>query len=204
MPTTAAKPLVWAGPILRRVLRDRLSLWLAVREPVRVRLELVWEPQPHQASRLESDERQPSAQSYLLEPGDPACRLLRAGSALQYLLIDLRLTQPLPAEHWIAYRLALKPLAQPEQPWQDSADWAPDLCYPGQSSLGFKVPEQVRSLLHGSCRKPYHPGGDGLARADPLLADLLAGSPRSTASNPAAPTKAAPPRQNRPQQHRIQ
>lgn len=191
MPTTAAIPLVWAGPILRRVLRDRISLWLAVRESVRVRLELVWEPLPHQESHLEPDDRQPSAQSYLLAPGDPAYRLLRAGSALQYLLIDLRLSQRLPAEHWIAYRLALKPLAQPEQPWQDSADWAPDFCYPGQSSLGFKVPEQVRSLLHGSCRKPHHPGGDGLARADQLVADLLAGSPSPTTSNPAAPTAAA-------------
>ena len=192
MPNTAALPLVWAGPILRRVLRDRISLWLAVREPVCVRLELVWEPQPQRESHLEPGDRQPSAQTYSLEPGDPAYRLLRAGSALQYLLIDLTLSQPLPAEHWIAYRLALKPLAQPKRPWQDSADWAPDLCYPGQSSPGFKVPAQVCSLLHGSCRKPHHPGGDGLARADQWLADLLAGSPNSITPNPTASTQAEP------------
>ncbi|MCF8016990.1 MAG: alkaline phosphatase family protein [Chromatiaceae bacterium] len=185
MPNTVALPLVWAGPILRRVLRDRVSLWLAVREPVRVRLELAWEPQPQLESLLEPDDRQPSAQTYILEPGDPSCRLQRAGSALYYVLIDLRLTQPLPAEHWIAYSLALQPLAEPEQPWQDSAAWAPDLCYPGQSSPGFKVPAQVHSLLHGSCRKPHHPGGDGLARADQLLADLLAGSPSPTTPNQA-------------------
>ncbi|MBK5940099.1 alkaline phosphatase D family protein [Halochromatium roseum] len=190
MPNPVALPLVWAGPILRRLLPDRISLWLAVREPVSVRLELAWEPQAERESLLEPDARQPSAQTYILASGDPSCRLLRAGSELHYVFIDLRLTQPLPVEHWIAYRLALKPLAEPEQPWQDSADWAPDLCYPGQSSPGFKVPAQVRSLLHGSCRKPHHPGGDGLARADQWLADLLAGSPNPTTANPTAPPAA--------------
>jgi hypothetical protein len=186
MPNTAALPLVWAGPILRRVSRDRISLWLAVREPVRARLELA--PQPQQEALPAPDHGQPQAQTYILEPGDPSCRRLRAGNTLHYLLIDLTLTHPLPAEQWIAYRLDLMPLAEPEQPWQDSAIWAADLCYPGRSSPGFKVPGQVRSLLHGSCRKPHHPGGDGLARADRLLADLLAGSPSPAAPNPSTAT----------------
>lgn len=186
MPNTAALPLVWAGPILRRVSRDRISLWLAVREPVRARLELA--PQPQQEALPAPEHGQPQAQTYILEPGDPSCRRLRAGNTLHYLLIDLTLTHPLPAEQWIAYRLDLMPLAEPEQPWQDSAIWAADLCYPGRSSPGFKVPGQVRSLLHGSCRKPHHPGGDGLARADRLLADLLAGSPSPAAPNPSTAT----------------
>ena len=155
------------------MLRDRLSLWLAVREPVMVRCQL----------RVVLDEGEQQTQTYTLKAGDPSCRMLRAGSALQYHLIDLRLTEPLPTEHWISYRLALRPLADPQQPWQDSTDWAPDLCYPGHATPGFRVPGRVESLLHGSCRKPHHPGGDGLARADGLLAELLAGS-----SDPATAT----------------
>ena len=160
LPTaTDEAPLVLAGPILRLVTPQRLVLWLALSRPVRVRLDL-------DGAAIES-------RRFLLEPGAPGCRQLSAGTRLHYLLIDVALAGPLPTERWIGYDLALQPLQPAEAPWQDWRDWAPELCYPGQRSPGFRVPARIQALLHGSCRRPHHPGPDGLAEADRLLGHCL-------------------------------
>ena len=169
-------PLVLAGPLLRRIEERRLVLWLATSQVARLRLEL----------RSGED----WSVSHALEPGSPACRHLAAGRRLHYLLVDVRLTASLPVGRWIDYRLALAPLATVDnqahrglqagiaeygsEDWQDFSRWATDLCYPGRTSPGFVFLPQVATLLHGSCRKPHYPSGDGLAAADDLLAALIA------------------------------
>lgn len=161
-----ALPRVLAGPILRQCTPTRFVCWMAVREPVRLRIRL----EPHKSPSREHG----------ISPGEPGCRLLTAGTRLHYLLIDLRVEPPLPLDCWIGYTVAIQALANTEDAWLDWSDWAPALCYPGQSSQGFVLPSRVRSLLHGSCRKPHHAiGGDGLVEADRLLENLLAqGAPQ--------------------------
>ena len=159
-------PLVLAGPILRRLEADRLTLWLAVSAAMAVRLELHIEgenPQVHEFHRG--------------EPGaDDGCmHSLRAGQRLHYLLLDLKLDPPLPADRRIGYRLALRPDDRPDAEWLDHRDWAPDLTYPGQEFPSFVLTSRVHTLLHGSCRKPHHPSGDALVAADGLLARIMAG-----------------------------
>jgi hypothetical protein len=166
-------PLVLAGPILRRCAPDRLVLWLAVREPARVRI------------ALDAGDSQPRER--LLAPGEAGCRMLSAGARLHYLLIDLVQDPPLPTDRWIGYRLDLQPLVDPEGPWSGWADWAPELCYPERESPGFVLPSRVSSLLHGSCRKPHHPDRDGLAEADRLLGRCVA---RGCAHDPGEPDRA--------------
>jgi hypothetical protein len=154
-------PLVFAGPILRRSSPERLVLWLAVREPVRLRITI--------------DAGEASARDTVLTPGETtSCRLLTAGTYLHYLLIDLAFDEPLPSDRWIGYEVAMQPLTQASAGWQGCTDAMHDLCYPGKQSPGFVLPTRVGSLLHGSCRKPHHPGGDGLVEADRLLARCLA------------------------------
>lgn len=153
-------PLVLAGPILRRLETQRIVLWLAARTPARVKLSLA----PDEGEAI----------THELVPGTPACRHIAAGEHLHYLLIDLRLERPLPENIWTGYTLALQPLVAPSDRWQDWRDWAPDLCYPGRTTPGFVFAPKVAALLHGSCRKPHHHGGDGLVAADRLLADLIA------------------------------
>lgn len=189
----AAAPLPWvlAGPILRQCTPTRWVCWLAVREPVRLRIGL----QPGTEAPHE----------YLLEPGGPGCTLITAGQHLHYLLIDLALSPALSPDVWVGYRMALQPLApletgaesdQPGPPhlteasWIEHTEWAPNLCHPGQASPGLVLPSRVRSLLHGSCRKPHHPAGDGLAEADALLGTLLAGEGASAPQ--ALPLEAQP------------
>ncbi len=170
-------PLVIAGPILRRLTPDGLVLWLAVRDPVRVRLAL--------------DPGEGPPRDHPLEPGAPGCRLIGAGAHLHYLLIHLTLADPLPTDRPIGYDLLLQPLGDADAPWQGWRDWAPGLCYPGRDTPCFMLPGRIRSLLHGSCRKPHHDDGDGLAQADRLLARCLAATGIATAA--AKDTDAADP-----------
>lgn len=153
-------PLVYAGPILRRTTPDRVVMWLAVREPVRVQVSL--------------NTGEPIARDYWLNPGESdQFRLLAAGTHLHYLMIDLACDPPLPIDRWITYNVRLQPLGSPPDDWQGCADASAELCYPDQTALGFRLPSRVGSLLHGSCRKPHHAGGDGLVEADRLLARCL-------------------------------
>jgi len=153
-------PWVLAGPILRQCTPTRLVYWLAVREPALLRIRI--NPEVGKSRDLE------------MAPGEPGCRILTAGMHLHYLLIDLRFEEPLPQDCWIGYTIALQGLSAIDGVWLECADWAPDLCYPGKRSPGFVLPSRIRSLLHGSCRKPHHAGGDGLIEADQLLESLLA------------------------------
>jgi hypothetical protein len=151
--------------MLRRSTPTRFVCWLAVRAPVRLRIGF---QRPDGAPMFRE-----------LAPGEAGCRLISAGLHLHYLLIDLHLDTPWPLDVWVGYTLAVQPLANPGHPWVNATDEAPHLCHPGQTSPGFVLPSRIHSLLHGSCRKPHHPGGDGLVEADRLLGRLL---------NPAAST----------------
>ena len=168
-PPAPAAPLVLAGPILRRLTPARLTIWLALRTPARIRLSL--------------DAGDGPPRRHTLEPGKAGCRHLAAGARLHYLLLDLALDPALPTGGWIGYDLALQPLDGDGRAWQGWQEWAPDLCYPGKSSPGFVLMPTVHALLHGSCRRPHHLGGDGLAAADRLLARCIAaGSDRPGAA----------------------
>lgn len=146
-------PPVLAGPILRRVQADRLAWWLACTQAQRVRVHL-----------------QRADGSTALH--EPTVHSLRAGEHLWILLVDLALDAPLEPGSWTGYRFEFA--NADDGPWAAHDD--PALCYPGHDTPGFRFAPQVHALLHGSCRKPHHAGGgDGLARADAHLQQLLDG-----------------------------
>jgi hypothetical protein len=147
-PPSELPDLVLAGPLLRRVQARSIAIWLATTRAVRVRAEL----------KLQ-DGRQLTPQ--------PLLRQLHCGGQLHLLLLELALEEELPAGAWVGYRLWLAP-AEAELPaWTEATGEA--LCYPGRDSPGFVFQPRVAELLHGSCRKPHHAGGDGLVRADAYL-----------------------------------
>ncbi len=173
----SAIPWVLAGPILRRCTPDRIVCWIAVREPVRVRI------------RIEPDGG--AVRERVCVPGERDCQLLTAGAHLHYLLIDVQFDEPLPQDCWIGYSLGLQALASSTGEWTEFSQWAPGICYPGRSSPGFVLPSRVASVLHGSCRKPHHAGqGDGLVQADALLERLLARNVLSNLADPQDPDAA--------------
>ncbi len=156
-------PAVLAGPIVRRATSNRLTLWLALRAPATIRVELF--PKDGEQSVV------------VLEPGGEGHNHVAAGRNLHYLLLDFEPETPLPEDRWIGYRVSLLMSDQTDSDWQDHTRWAPDLCFPGKDMPGFVLPSRVGSLVHGSCRKPHHPCGDGLVAGDELLARLLEDGP---------------------------
>ena len=155
-------PIVLAGPILRRVTAKSVTLWLATAARCEIRIELF--PEAGQGQPL----------SYCSSDAD--WPVLEAGERLFYHLIDIECETDLPLDTAISYRLSVNPAEAGDDGWQDHSVWAPDLCYPGRSLPCFRVPTNVRSLLHGSCRKPHAKTPDGLAGADHILHDALGGS----------------------------
>lgn len=157
--------LVLAGPVLRRVRTREVALWLATSAASRVRVEL----------------QLPDGR--VIEPA-LTLRRLRAGARLHHLLLTLRLDEDLPCDRWIGYRVWLAEDGHGDATWQDAC--GPALCYPGHDGPGFVYRPRVRALLHGSCRKPHHGDGDGLARADAHLARCVAQGMLQTPDAPAA------------------
>ena len=147
-------PLVLAGPLLRRLEARRLVLWLVGTRALDTRLQLAWDDP--QRGLVELD----------LPLDDSRCQRLAIGRHACLHLIDVVLDEPLPVDTFIHYDLHIeegnRTLA--------IADWAPHLLYPGQMRPSFVRRGRLDHLLHGSCRKPHHPGKDGLLQADALLA----------------------------------
>ncbi|MBS99500.1 MAG: hypothetical protein CMI01_12585 [Oceanospirillaceae bacterium] len=139
-------PTVLVGPILRRIEPRSLTIWLLTTAPCELSLTLL---------------------------GDDGCLFdrtldahdqwtLQLGERLWLRLIHLELDTPLPRDHWIRYDLSYVQDGEPVS----IAEWGADLLYPGENLPGFQIKSRLDAIFHGSCRKPHHPGGDGMARAD--------------------------------------
>jgi hypothetical protein len=146
-------PRVLAGPMLRRVQPRRIALWLATSIDQRVRVDLLLHDGRTLAPRV-------------------TLRRLQAGARLHLLLVELGLDEDLPTGRWTGYRVWLAAADADPPGWLDATE--PALCYPGRDTPGFVFQPRVAALLHGSCRKPHHAGGDGLVRADVHLQQCLA------------------------------
>ncbi len=157
MPTDdpTSLPDVLAGPLLRRSGTERLVLWLVGTRALP--LELVLMP-------ADGGERR----RYVLD--ESQCRCLPVGRHAVVHLLDVTLATPLPEDVRIDYDLVIRDAPDGER---SIADWAPHLCYEDAALPGFVIASRIGQLLHGSCRKPHHPGGDGLVRADEWLGERV-------------------------------
>ncbi|MES1927623.1 hypothetical protein SADO_00165 [Salinisphaera dokdonensis CL-ES53] len=148
---------VLAGPILRQAHSSRLVLWLAVRHPMPLKLALY---------RDDDGGRQIPDDLVVL---DGYRRDLQIGTDAWLVFIDVDLdaagVEPLAQRRAIGYDLLLGDAET------SLAVIEPGLCYPGESRPRFVIKTELDSLLHGSCRRPHHPSGDGMARADRWLAE---------------------------------
>lgn len=151
--TQAAPPLpdVLAGPLLRRLAPERLTLWLVASQPLE--LALMLHPAGLPPRRLPL--------------GEERLQRIPVGRHAWLHLIDVSLATPLPTGTPIDYDL--KVVADTTE--RGIAEWAPHLLHEGASYPRFVLAEHHHRLLHGSCRKPHHDGPDGLAHADGWLAE---------------------------------
>ena len=158
-------PPVLAGPILRKTTTQEVNLWLALRCPSELRLTLTL-----------ADNTQ---QIYQFSPHHDNYHCIRLGQYLHIALLHVSVYQELPKDSWISYTLDVLSNEAQLTSWQGVKDWAPHLLYADHHKLGFMIPTQVGSVLHGSCRKPHHNGSDGLALADQMLANMRTGQNNS-------------------------
>ncbi|RLV60953.1 alkaline phosphatase family protein [Parashewanella curva] len=136
--------------MLRKCDSENFTLWLITREPlVNPQLQLIVNEQVRLFSEPELQLNHiplgAHAHQYLLQVHQP--NLLLAGTQVKYQLLE----------------------KQGESVFT-SID---KLVYPEHSSPHFVHKPNIKQLLHGSCRNPHHPSGDGLVRAEQQLAASL-------------------------------
>jgi hypothetical protein len=182
-----ALPLVLAGPVLRRVQQNSVSVWIALSKPAKVSLVV------YQGAVTATD-----------LPGDSQIRgqvldvdTLPVGKNLHVLVITARVRKLAPGAPeqpmllmpgtLYSYDLTITTNGEPARTLLDLGFLAAPvvatkttharvpLGYAELALPGFSLPPQNLEnlqLLHGSCRKPHGPGQDALSYADKLIADF--------------------------------
>ncbi|SDQ56151.1 hypothetical protein SAMN04490186_0989 [Pseudomonas grimontii] len=139
-------PTVLAGPLLRRLEPRRLVLWLVGSQALALTLRLHI---PGQNRDIPLNRGQ--------------CEIVPVGRHAFIHLIDVPLDDALPQDVVIGYDLLIDDTG--------IAEWAPHLVYANAHCPSFVLHSRIHQLVHGSCRKPHHPAGEGLLCVDRLLAE---------------------------------
>lgn len=141
-----------AGPILRRVTRDRLVLWLATSKPVDIRLCLY---------------RHEDGQCFFSgDISEFSPQPVQIGAQAYIYLIDYKAKEPFPEEVLLEYDLFIRT----DEQEKNLATLFPDIVYRDQKRPVFVYKRRLDHLLHGSCRKPHYPSQDALLQVDAELA----------------------------------
>jgi hypothetical protein len=156
-------PLLLAGPMLRHVSANEFTIWLVTSASCQsdIALYLVAE-QDYTPLSLNKDDTYKHSQ-------------YQVGTHAFIHLLHIHQTELLAPDTQYAYDVALLPHPTKDQvkpPLESSisiAQLRPDLHYAGQQYFHFHVPDQLRNVLHGSCRKPHHPNTDALPQLDKLI-----------------------------------
>lgn len=141
---------VLAGPILRRLEKQRLVFWLVTRASCRLRLQL----------------HSPKIQTLTLEPQRQQHEV-QVGTHCFIQLLDIELDAPLAEDQFIAYDIEWR--RADDDHWHSTVAEDPELCMPGEPFPKFVLRSRLDRILHGSCRKPHHPVDDGLLAAERWL-----------------------------------
>ena len=151
-------PLVLAGPILRAVDLDKVTVWVALRESQPLELRV------YQGG---------SAAGNVVLTGSQ--HTVQIGDHLHVAAVTADGGTLLP-EQLYSYDLTFDNLAKLDDAGvlKLAAGGLADLAYPGTTHPTFSVPPVDMGdlrLVHGSCRKPHAPGHDALPALDLIIAD---------------------------------
>lgn len=140
-----------AGPIVRRATKNRVCVWLATREPVRIKLEILDRNQEVLASS---------------NPEDLPASYCAAGKNLHLYLLQARApSRNFSQDCLLNYRLVELDESGAEQSWDLRTL---GLTYANEENPSFMITSEVSRILHGSCRKPH-----GQDFHDPHRSDAL-------------------------------
>lgn len=148
-------PDIIAGPILRRLTKDQIVIWLATSRPLDISLALFTHSDGHCFFSENIKDFSP-------EP-------VQIGERAFIYLIDYSAENIVPADELLEYDL----LVHTEQGDKGIVDLIPELLYQEQKRPVFLYKSRIDHLLHGSCRKPHYPSADALLRIDQELAETV-------------------------------
>ncbi len=148
-------PNIIAGPILRRLTKDQLVLWLVTSRPLSMSLCL-----------YHHDDGQ-CFFSGSIEDFSP--KPVQIGEHAYVYLIHYGTKDYFPADQLLEYDL----LIHSDQGDLTLADSIPHLMYQGYQRPVFVFKPQLDHVLHGSCRKPHYPSKDALLRIDEELTAVV-------------------------------
>ncbi len=151
---TPPLPLLLAGPIIRHVASQQLTLWLVCSEPVVLHVKCFHEEKCIAEQIWQADHQQH----------------IQLGKHAHVHLLSLQPLQPFPANEWISYDIGLQiPLAKPTSiAWLKET--APQILYDGLSRPSLIITTHIHQLLQGSCRKPHSDSDDAMWVVDDQLA----------------------------------
>ncbi|QHJ11006.1 hypothetical protein FX988_01228 [Paraglaciecola mesophila] len=162
---------VLAGPILKKLTVDQVTLWLVTSQPVDLTLTLFPDGEAKRTFPLKQTPFKHNTQTGDKTPFKtlPEHRCIKVGEHLYIHLVHLSLASPLPTDCWVGYQLDFH---NEHNAGVSLSELLSDICYPERDTPGFVVHKKLRKILHGSCRKPHHDSPDGLVIADTLLSTL--------------------------------
>jgi len=151
--TTHELPPVLAGPILRRTSAEQICMQILTSQPLEYSFQL-------------SDR---GRELLSINDGEITRQRFQLGEYCWLDILILRSTQALPLDSTLHYDLKIGL----QGGLTSIAEWGAELIYPDESLPSLRIPSRLNRLAHGSCRKPHHPGGDGLVRLDQQCAANL-------------------------------
>ncbi len=148
--SSAELPLVIAGPIIRKVSPNEVTIWLITSKDCQC-----------DASFYQSHEE--TSQPY--SQASQKVSSVAVGRCAFVKLISTHFDDDFPIAQPIFYDMHFTT----DTGTTSLKECVPDITYEGQQLPSFEVHRKIDDLLHGSCRKPHHPSGDGLVRVSQEL-----------------------------------
>ncbi|MER2492549.1 alkaline phosphatase family protein [Catenovulum sediminis] len=161
-------PEIIAGPIIRQVSAKNVTFWLVTAKDCQFKLRL----SDAKSGGCIYDQNLEQAQVQSVQVGQHAF--------IQLINVTLP-NECLPVGEKIFYDIRLSAADMVET---SLTEFLPDIIYSGEKLPSFHVPHQLKNILHGSCRKPHHPGPDAFLQVDKLLSDSMDTPNNATAIKP--------------------
>jgi len=159
-------PPILSGPLVRHIDNHNLTFWLVTSKPYQLDFKLYDENLVLLDKRTLNLSTEPLDKLTESELQQDELQIIPIGKHAFINLISIKIEAELPYQQLLHYNF----IFSDENESFNLVELIPELVYSQQKMPSFVVPNDVKSMLHGSCRKPHFDNKDGLTRIDSLLA----------------------------------
>ena len=160
-PTSRILPLpaLISGPIVRHVEAQQITFWLATTQPFLLTFQLFEHLSDN--NNLLFDRELTTEEQQIVPIGKHAF----------IHLITIKFDQPLPCQTPLYYDFSFDDGGQKHS----ISKLMPELLYQDQPYPSFIISPDIKTMLHGSCRKPHFDSEDGLIQVDNIISESILG-----------------------------